>query len=299
MMLQPWFAALAILAFDDPPKTGRFTLTFAERSSKSSVAEVTKRLGVAPAAQRGQKPEDYDLEKESFGVYVPKSYTGEKPFGLLVFISPGPDGGVEKFDRDGGWTKALDEREIIWVGPNNAGNDRAVMPRLGLALDAAHNMPKRFKIDPERVYIGGVSGGGRLTSWLLLPFPDVFTGGYSIIGADFYKNLNSREQVGIHPAAFRAPNPKTLGQAKRRRYVLLTGDNDANLEHMQLIHQSLKKDGWRNCFYFQVPGLPHAPPDGEWFAKGLAALDGETPAAATETPGRNPPKKASAKKPRP
>ena len=36
---------------------------------------------------------DYKLEDESFEVYVPESYTGERPFGLVVFVSPGGDGG--------------------------------------------------------------------------------------------------------------------------------------------------------------------------------------------------------------
>jgi len=270
-MLALWVAFA--LAADEPVKTGSFSLTFSERSPHSTAAVITKRLGVSPS-QPGQKPEDYDLEKESFAAYVPKSYTGKKAFGLLVFISPSGDGDLKRFDRDGGWTKALDEREIIWIGPNNAGNNRAVLPRLGLALDAAHNATKEFKIDPERVYIGGVSGGGRITSWLLLPFPDVFTGGYSIIGADFYKNLPAKSQGGIYPGVFKTPPAKMLAQAKKRRYVLLTGDADANREQMQLIHQSLKKDGWKNCFYFQVPQMGHSAPNGEWFAKGLAALDG-------------------------
>jgi len=270
-MLPLWIAFALPLA-DEPVKTVFFTLTFKERSPHSSPAEVTNRVGPKGV----KKADDYDLEKESFAVYVPENYTGKKAFGLLVFVSPNGNGDLKGFDRnDDGWSKALYEREIIWVGPNKAGNDRPVLPRLGLSLDAAHNMPKQFDIDPERIYIGGVSGGGRITSWLLLPFPDVFTGGYSIIGADFYKNLPSKEQQGVYAGTFKAPGPKLLGQARKHRYVLLTGDADPNREQMQVIHQTLKKDGWQKVFYFQVPRMGHSAPNGEWFAKGLAALDGE------------------------
>jgi hypothetical protein len=284
----------------EPPKTGSYSLTFSERSPVSSAAEVSKRLGIS-SGQRNQQADDYDVNKETFEVYVPKSYTGEKAFGLLVFISPGGKGAVQGFDKDGGWTKALDEREIIWIGPNNAGNNRLAIPRISLALDAAYNAQKQFKIDPERVYVGGVSGGGRITSMTLVPFPDVFTGGYSIIGADYFKNVPSKEKGGMYAATYKAPAPKTLALAKKRRFVLLTGDNDANREQMAVIHQILKKDGWRNVFYFQVPGMGHSPPDGDWFAKGLSALDGDAKSAASddvnETPNRNRPgRKSPAKK---
>ena len=265
------------LIYADPPKTGTFTLSFSERSPHSALAEIGKRLG-PNFAPKGKNAEDYELASESFEIYVPKSYSGKKAFGLLVFVSPGPNGGVKNFDRDGGWTKALDEREIIWVGPNKAGNERAALHRLGLALDAAHNAVKEFKIDPERVYMGGVSGGGRVTSMLAIPFPDVFRGGYAIIGANFYRNIKSQEQAGMHPGLYKAPSPKLLSLAKQRRHVFLTGDTDANREHMHLIFQALVKDGWKHCQYFQVPRMGHSPPDGEWFAKGLAALDGEAEA---------------------
>jgi hypothetical protein len=261
-------------AHSQPPKTAGAPLVFTERSPVSHPNELIKRLGNT-MWPKGKATEDYDLEKESFDAYVPPKYDGKKPFGLLVFISPGPKGGVAGFDRDGGWRKSLDEREIIWIGPNNAGNNRPPLMRLSLALDAAHNAAKKWKIDPERVYIGGVSGGGRCTSMLLMGFPDVFRGGYSIIGADFFRHLKSPEKGGLYQGVFKPPTGKNLALAKQRRFVLLTGDNDANREQMRIIHKTLAKEGWKNTFYFQVPEMGHVPPNGEWFAKGLNALDGE------------------------
>jgi hypothetical protein len=35
---------------------------------------------------------DYNLPDESFELYVPPDYTGDKPFGLLVFVNPHPGG---------------------------------------------------------------------------------------------------------------------------------------------------------------------------------------------------------------
>jgi predicted peptidase len=264
---------LTVLPANEPPKTGHFTLTFSERSPISSAAEIRKRLGYGAAKKDAN--EDYEVDRESFEAYVPAKYDGKKAFGLLVFISPGINGGVKNFDKNGGWTKALDAREIIWIGPNNAGNVRIAVPRIALALDAVHNGPKKFNIDPQRVYIGGVSGGGRITSTTLLAFPEAFTGGYSIIGADYFRQLPSKSKGGVYAATFKAPPSKTLALAKKRRFVFLTGDDDANREQMEAIHQSLKKAGWKNTHYFQVPNMGHTAPDGEWFAKGLAVLDGD------------------------
>src|SRR6202008_275793 len=53
-----------------------------------------------------------------------------------------------------------------------------------LALLAAHNIMQRFRVDPERIYIGGVSGGSRVALRIALGFPDVFRGAFLNAGSD-------------------------------------------------------------------------------------------------------------------
>src|SRR4051812_23577755 len=118
-----------------PPKSGYSKLTFSDRSPLSAVKETSTRMGWAGKTIKGvDYNADYKLEEESFEVYVPESYTGERPFGLVVFVSPGPGGGLDRLDQNLGWQAGIDKHELIWVGPNNVGNDRSVFPRLGLPI---------------------------------------------------------------------------------------------------------------------------------------------------------------------
>src|SRR5580765_6063739 len=83
--------AIAEDLFPDTSKTGAFTLTFSTRSDLSRNIEICKRFGWDLAAEAAAKV-DYNLPDESFEVYIPADYTGEKPFGLFVFCSPSPSG---------------------------------------------------------------------------------------------------------------------------------------------------------------------------------------------------------------
>jgi poly(3-hydroxybutyrate) depolymerase len=159
---------------------GYSTRTYSDRSPLSTNAEICARMGWPLLAEEAAKG-DYNLPEESFEVYVPPTYTGDKPFGLLVFVNPGGHGSLKGYERLG-WKEIIDKHELIWIGPNKVGNDRLVRPRMGLTIDAAVNAQKTFKIDPNRVYVCGVSGGGRVASMLGVGFPDVFRGGFYIIG---------------------------------------------------------------------------------------------------------------------
>src|SRR5437879_3459051 len=66
-----------------------------------------------------------------------------------------------------------------------SGNDASVLARREpLALLAAHNLMQRYPVDPERVYVGGFSGGARVAMRLALGYPDLFRGAILNAGSD-------------------------------------------------------------------------------------------------------------------
>ncbi len=74
---------------------------------------------------------------------------------------------------------------MIFVSAANSGNAANILDRRDpLALLAAHNIMQRFRVDPERTYIGGFSGGSRVALRLALGFPDVFRGAFLNAGSD-------------------------------------------------------------------------------------------------------------------
>src|SRR5688572_11453984 len=87
-------------AAQDAERPANQSLTFFNRSPVSSIDEISRRIGwPVPTIKKSFSEFDYDLSKESFEAYIPKSYTGEKPFGLLVWVSAG--GGRGSIPR--GW----------------------------------------------------------------------------------------------------------------------------------------------------------------------------------------------------
>lgn len=292
-MLQPRLVrALVILALGaavgpaapapgaEAPRIGAVQVLVPERSKISAIATLVDRISNATleqakavAAKEGGEF-DYDISKETFEAFVPPSYTGAEPFGLIVWVSAGPSGAAPQQ-----WLDVLEKHKLIWVGANNAGNNRSKWVRLGLAIDAAEHVQKEYKIDPSRVYVSGASGGGRCASMLAVGFPDVFTGGgYPIIGCNYFR----RVEVGVgedgrtrfYQRDYDRPSARLLQLATRqRRYVLLTGDKDGNREQTQAYFNAMKRDGFRYVTYIQVPGMGHQSPDGEWFEKGIVALD--------------------------
>lgn len=242
-----------------------------QRSPHSAVPGIAKRLAWSMDVMRKTAPEmEYDLANESFERYVPETYDGTENYGVFVFLDPGGIGRITP-----AWRELIDRRKLIWIGPNGAGNDRAPWVRVGLALDAAHYVFSSYKIDPRRVYVGGVSGGGRISSISAIGFPEVFSGGFYIVGCNFYRDVSPSDQPGRYWAkSFSPPPAKLFAQAKSQgRYVFLTGETDINRDETRASEAGSRRDGFRNTVYFEVPGMGHEVPGPEWLDKGLAFLD--------------------------
>jgi poly(3-hydroxybutyrate) depolymerase len=271
LMMLSGRGVLAGPAATRPARTGAFPAVFTERSPLSTTAEITRRLRIGQeVARRAEGEKDYSVGKESFEVYVPKEYTGEKPYGLFVWISPGAQAGIRPE-----WHEVLDKHQLIWVGPNGAGNDRAVLVRMGLAVDAVHNMKKGYAIDQKRIYVGGMSGGGRVANIAAVAYADLFAGGFYMCGASFYRDVAAPgEQGKLWRRQFAPPLPTMLTQAKKRNHVLLTGEKDGNRTQTQVYAQSYQRDGFEHVTYLEAPGLGHEMPDAQWFERGIVALEG-------------------------
>ncbi|HZN66079.1 MAG TPA: PHB depolymerase family esterase [Tepidisphaeraceae bacterium] len=283
-------------------QTGSFQLTIPKRSERSAIIPMCARLGwgtkqqIEEAAKKEGGEIDYNLSEETYEAYVPKDYDGKTPYGLIVWVNPGPGGAPPQH-----WLDVLDKHKLIWVGANNSGNNRTRWVRLGLAIDAADYLPTLYNIDTARLYVSGASGGGRCASVLAMSYPEVFTGGgYYIIGVNYFRIVELPKGPDGRPRyyrrAFDRPPAKQFElAAKERRHVFLTGDKDENRQQTEAYFEAAKKDGFRYCTYLQVPDMPHRAPDAEWFEKGIVALDDvrEQVAEVSEKATREKPKPAA------
>lgn len=243
--------ALAAAA-GEAPRTGSFKTTFAERHPESAYERMRVRYGWGEPGAGAQ----YDIAAEEFDVHVPADYDGSLPYGLIVYTNSGKGGGP------GGYRELLTRHRLIWVGATNVPNERNVVPRWGLSLDAVWNMAKLYRIDPRRIYASGTSGGGRCASMVAPTYADVFAGAIYLIGCN--------------PPIF--PPEKQVGKPIRElalgnRYALMTGESDFNKPGTKSLFDSMRSQGFKHAEYFEQPGLAHSNPSAEWFEKALRFVD--------------------------
>jgi predicted esterase len=265
------FFIVSAEAASGPHQKGSFTAVFEQYSPLSDTESIFNRMRVRPKHGLDKKHQ-YDIAQESFEVYVPDCYDSNTPFGLIVWVSAGPSGSIEHF-RDP--KQLMDKHKLVWVGANNSGNDTSTYERrIPLALDAAYNMQKLYNIDPNRVYVAGISGGGRVASITAFHHSDVYAGGIFVIGANYWEDMsvpgtNTHFRVGASK-----PQPENLLRAKVfGRYVLLTGDTDGNRLQMLTYYEKGFSKCLNHVLYIQVPGMGHEVPPAEEFDKALTYLE--------------------------
>lgn len=258
---------------DDSHRTGRFKAVFKERHPSGSLKEIARRFGWSMDLIRKEDPgaEARKIEDESFQIRVHASYAKEKPAGLLVWIATADSGGEVP-----GWADVLEKRNLILIGPNKAGNDRLVWDRARLALDAVHNMGKRYALDPHRIYVCGYSGGARTASRLGLCYADVFRGGMYMGGMDFYKAIpNPAKPKEVWPAVFPKPAGELLRKTRKEsRHVAMAGTDDFNLPPSKAMAEEMqKREEFAHATFMEMTGKGHEWADAEWLEKALEFLD--------------------------
>lgn len=211
-----------------------------------------------------------DLSKEKFFVSAPKSYTGNQPFGILVFVSPSD----ESITVPPGWETVLQERKLIYIAPQRAGNKQEVSRRANLAIAAACKLVEMAKINTNRIYLAGFSGGARIASYTAFLRPDLFSGVFANCGVDFPRAVprvkaTEKDQYGVFSI-----DEKQAAETKGGvRFVLVTGPKDFRYGNILDIYSGgYMKDGYA-VKLINVPGMDHALCTPKVFSDGLAFID--------------------------
>jgi hypothetical protein len=229
---------------------------------------------VVRAVRRGDT--EWISEKKGEGltyqVIVPKSYQPGRLHGLVVFINSNDSGALPKQ-----YQPALEKYNLIAVGADHSGNKRDRNLRHCYAVHAVAVMQERYDIDPDRIYVTGLSGGGRVASQVMIMNADVFSGGFPVVGAN---PCIAMEDVDSHGNRFRSsgvwkkPDRARLRTAAReRRYVMVTGEKDYNRAGCKAIYEGYKQAGFKHIDYLEEPGREHGPVSGEYFEKTIELLD--------------------------
>jgi predicted esterase len=205
------------------------------------------------------------LKLEKMIVRLPAGYTPRTPAGLLVWIDAGDDGTPPACLHG-----ALDAANVVAIGIANCGNTRPIANRYQLSLDAVATAGRRYHLDPRRVYISGISGGGRVSSILAACFPDVFTGCIPIVGMSCYELVATPHRR--YAPVFAKPPARLMALLRTRRIAPITGGRDFNGPEITAAAQALRGDGLQ-VRVFELVGMGHELPKPELFAEAFTWVD--------------------------
>ena len=231
---------------------GEFTLT----------SSLTAELGDAAAQVASIYPPEAPI---SWQVYVPPAYDPSRPAGLLVYISPIPSGRLPER-----WETVLESQNLIWVSANDAGNAVHVQRRALFAIMAPAVIGGRYALDPRRVYLAGLSGGGKMASMVATDHAHVFRGAIFICGVEFWDSP-----------------PRRLEQIRGNRYVFLTGEHDQALRPTRRTYSRYRKAGVSNVQLMVIDSMGHENPDAAGLAQAIAFLDA-APGLAVDSSAQDP-----------
>ena len=172
--------------------------------------------------------------------------------GVLVFVR-GDDTG----NLPAGWDEILERHDLAWIAAEGFGNRRPTAQRILVAVMGLKLARREAQIDTRRLYVGGMSGGGRVASQLASHFPRLVTGAIYIVGADFW----TREQRPLLPSIV------------ANRYVFITGSKDFNHAEMRKVFARYQDAGATHSLLLDVEGMGHQFPDALQLGRALEFLD--------------------------
>jgi hypothetical protein len=191
-------------------------------------------------------------EPITWEVYVPEHYDAGRPPGLMVYISPTLSG-----EMPNGWNRVMDDYNLVWVAANKSGNSETVGRRAILAQIAPTVVRRDYAINRERIYVTGLSGGGKMASMVATEHANLFKGGIFNCGVEFWRRAT----------------PRHIDLIRQNHYVFVTGTLDQALEPTKKAHARYLDAGVANSKLMVIRDMTHRNPNRFNFAEAVAYLD--------------------------
>jgi predicted esterase len=118
----------------------------------------------------------YDPTQTCYQLFVPANFRLARSSRLILFVSASAS--PEEFSS---WAAVCRKYDVLYASPHEAGDNTPAAKRLRIALDVLDDIRRRLNVDTDRVYIGGLSEGGRTASEVAYAFPE-FIGGLVAVG---------------------------------------------------------------------------------------------------------------------
>jgi poly(3-hydroxybutyrate) depolymerase len=201
-------------------------------------------------------PGDYDSAKQQYDLFVPPTYNPKQSYPVVLFISAG--------DGPAGWSQwepVSKQQGIIFASPHGAGNNVDFKKRVRVVLDVLDDVRKNYNTDPDRTYISGFSGGGRVAGHIAFSFPDYFGGAIPVCATGDF-----REETWLQHRMI-----------DRLSVALVTGETDFNRGECERFKNTWQTEIGVRTKVWVVSKMGHGIPGGTtlaevftWLEEGLA-----------------------------
>jgi predicted esterase len=198
---------------------------------------------------------DYDSKQQQYDLYVPANVkTAGKGEGtpLILFISAGAG--------PSGWPNfedACKERGMLFASPYNAGNGVDTKKRVRIVLDVLDDVRRRYRVDPDRTYIAGFSGGARIACGIACALPEYFGG---LITCCAVNDLRREVRDGDKSVSEYALVHRLTD---RLSIALITGETDFNRPEAERLYGPIFINTDVRCRVWVVPKMGHGIPGGK------------------------------------
>lgn len=213
--------------------------------------------------------EGYDSTKQRYELFLPAAAKASAPktkikaktknaepadagVPLVLFISAG--------DQPAGWSQlqaVCQQRGIAFASPYGAGNDAPMPRRIRIVFDVLDDLRRKHRIDADRTYLAGFSGGGRVACGITFAVPELFGGVIPVCaGGDLREDPWLRHRV-----------------IDRLSVAMITGTGDFNRGEVERFRGPMLTDVGVRTKVTVVDKLGHGIPDAKTFTEVLEWLD--------------------------
>lgn len=199
----------------------------------------------------------YDAAAQRYELFVPEDYDPGRGHALVLFIpaESGPAGWRE-------WGPVCRKSGAFFASPFDAGNECPMRRRVRIVLDVLDDLRRAYRIDPDRVYVGGISGGGRAACAVAFALPELFGGAVPVCASG-----ELREERWLRHRVM-----------ERLSVAMITGETDFNRGEVERLRGPMFAAVGVRSRVWVAPGTGHAvPKDGtlaeafQWLEEGLDA----------------------------
>lgn len=198
-----------------------------------------------------EKCVEYNAAEESTVLYVPATYDGSAAFGVYLHNSPGGQG----IQPSAEWQALMDKLKLIYISPNRAQNESPAWRRIVLAMDSLATVKAHYKIDANRAYVGGWSGGGHVGMLCQMLYPEYFQGAISHAAQSYLPAPMPGGGGGGHFPGLTLADAKSELR-KQRKWAVIFGDKDGNYQAILDTSKQWKDERFQYKPFF-VKGMEH------------------------------------------